>query len=313
MGKPAAKGPDNNKRLALLETIIASAPATVIAMVCHEANRAYCASLGDDSQLEWMDAPEWQRESAVNGVQFHLANPEAGDSASHDNWMREKLEAGWVFGEVKDPEATPPTHPCLVPFDELPPAQQFKDRLFRTLVHSVAAALAGVSAAHAADAAGNDDPDDRVAGLEEQVRTLTEQLGEAQAEIAKFDAGKARQHRPGKVQVKARKAGPVKADEGELATAMESGEELELVFSNGDREITDFEPVLVRGAAFDKRGGGRFALRDKLTVRGAGTEHRIRGVALLRDGKPVAFCQFPKPVAVPVGGERAFDRMIVFG
>lgn len=32
----------------------------------------------------------------------------------------------------------PPTHHCLVPFDRLPPEQQFKDRLFRTIVHAAA-------------------------------------------------------------------------------------------------------------------------------------------------------------------------------
>lgn len=72
-------------------------------------------------------------------MRFHVANPGAGDSASHDSWMRQKVADGWVFGEVKDPEAK--THPCMVPFDELPRDQQFKDRLFRTIAHSAAKGL----------------------------------------------------------------------------------------------------------------------------------------------------------------------------
>jgi hypothetical protein len=107
-----------------------------VAQICHEANRAFCSYLGDDSQLPWADAPSWQRESAANGVKFHLANPDAGDSASHDNWMAEKVAAGWVYGPEKDPNANPPTHFCIVPFEELPRDQQFKDRLFRTIVHA---------------------------------------------------------------------------------------------------------------------------------------------------------------------------------
>lgn len=107
-----------------------------VARICHEANRAWCAYNGDHSQPAWEDAPEWQRESALSGVAFHQHNPEAGDSASHDNWMTEKAEAGWVYGPEKNPDATPPTHPCMVPFDQLPPEQQFKDRLFRTIVHA---------------------------------------------------------------------------------------------------------------------------------------------------------------------------------
>lgn len=115
-----------------------------IAQIAHEANRAWCEFNGDMTQTPWADAPEWQRLSAINGVAFHRANPNAGDSASHNNWMAEKVAAGWVFGPEKNPEATPPTHPCIVAFEFLPRQQQFKDRLFRTIVH---AAIAKESAA----------------------------------------------------------------------------------------------------------------------------------------------------------------------
>jgi hypothetical protein len=39
-----------------------------IAKVCHEANRAYCGTIGDSSERSWKDAPEWQRRSARNAV-----------------------------------------------------------------------------------------------------------------------------------------------------------------------------------------------------------------------------------------------------
>lgn len=107
---------------------------TTIAKICHEVNKAWCEYQNDFSQTDWESAPEWQRESAVNGVIFHLKNPDAGDSASHDSWMKEKVDSDWVYGDVKDPEAK--THPCIVPFDQLPKEQQFKDRLFRTVVHA---------------------------------------------------------------------------------------------------------------------------------------------------------------------------------
>jgi hypothetical protein len=106
-----------------------------IAAVCHEANRVYCESVGDYSQLTWQDAPDWQTDSALNGVEFHLANPDASQSASHDNWLKQKQEEGWVYGEIKDPEKK--THPGLVPFDQLPEFQQKKDKLFRAIVHAL--------------------------------------------------------------------------------------------------------------------------------------------------------------------------------
>lgn len=104
----------------------------VIARVCHEANRAYCAGIGDNSQVAWADAPQWQRDSAVTGVQFNLANPDAPASASHDSWLAEKERTGWRYGEVKDPEAK--THPCFVPYEQLPVEQQKKDALFKAVV-----------------------------------------------------------------------------------------------------------------------------------------------------------------------------------
>jgi hypothetical protein len=107
-----------------------------VARIVHEANRAWCRCLDDCSQPSWDEAPDWQQRSAINRVQFHRENPDAGDSASHDSWAAEKYAAGWVYGPVKDPEAVPPTHPCLDPFDQLPPEQQFKDRLFRAIVHA---------------------------------------------------------------------------------------------------------------------------------------------------------------------------------
>jgi len=107
-----------------------------IARVAHEANRAWCEAHGDMSQPAWDAAPDWQRDSAMVGVRFHLDNPNAGDSASHDAWFNHKVADGWVFGEVKDPVAK--THPCIVPFAHLPKEQQTKDALFRSIVHAIA-------------------------------------------------------------------------------------------------------------------------------------------------------------------------------
>lgn len=104
-----------------------------IAMVCHEANRAYCKTSGDFSQPPWEEAPEWQKKSAMNGVALHISG-DYGPEASHESWMKEKLNDGWVYGEEKNSELK--THPCLVPFDQLSTYQQGKDYLFRAIVHS---------------------------------------------------------------------------------------------------------------------------------------------------------------------------------
>ncbi len=107
-----------------------------IASVAHEANRMFCRTHGDFSQPTWDIAPMWQIESALDDVLFHIANPDAGPEASHINWCAMKEADGWMYGLVKDPEAK--THPCMVPFDQLPPEQQAKDHLFRAIVHALA-------------------------------------------------------------------------------------------------------------------------------------------------------------------------------
>jgi hypothetical protein len=106
-----------------------------IARVCHEANRAWCEANGDTSQVAWDKAQAWQREAAVDAVKFALANPNAPASAQHDSWMQFKLSDGWRYGPAKDAAAK--THPWLVPFDELPPEQQAKDRLMMAIVKAL--------------------------------------------------------------------------------------------------------------------------------------------------------------------------------
>lgn len=101
-----------------------------IAALCHEVNRAYCASIGDHSHPAWVVAPDWQKDSIVNGVRFHMEN-EATPAMSHESWLRQKMAEGWVYGEVKDPVAK--THPCVVPYDQLPQEQRSKDYLFKAV------------------------------------------------------------------------------------------------------------------------------------------------------------------------------------
>lgn len=106
-----------------------------IAQVAHETNRHYCQSIGDSTQVLWIEAPQWQKDSAIKGVQFHIDNPEAGCAASHESWLKEKEEAGWKYGEIKDVDKK--EHPCFVPYNELPVDQQVKDALFVGVVRAM--------------------------------------------------------------------------------------------------------------------------------------------------------------------------------
>lgn len=108
------------------------------ARVAHEANRAYCISIGDLSQREWTLAAEWQKESARKGVVGVIDYGNTpGDS--HRSWLKEKSETGWVYGPEKDEDKK--EHPCMVPFTELPPDQQVKDYIFVKTVRAMWDAL----------------------------------------------------------------------------------------------------------------------------------------------------------------------------
>lgn len=108
---------------------------TDIAKLAHEANRVYCQIIGDDSQVPWDEAPEWQKESALDGVRRVIENANYRPQESHENWCQHKYNDGWKYGPVKDPEAK--THPCLVPYRDLPAEQQKKDALFLSIVRAV--------------------------------------------------------------------------------------------------------------------------------------------------------------------------------
>jgi hypothetical protein len=102
-----------------------------LAGIAHDANRLHCLSTGDGSQLPWESSPPWQRDSMVAGVLKIIENPEITPEQLHEAWCEHKLAEGWNYGPVKDAEAK--THPCLMPYDELPDTQRRKDRIIRAI------------------------------------------------------------------------------------------------------------------------------------------------------------------------------------
>ena len=105
-----------------------------VAKICHEANKAYCVTIGDNTQPSWEDAPEWQKESAINGVRFHCLNENTTPADSHNSWLKEKTEQGWSWGEIKDAEKK--EHPCFTAYENLPKSQQVKDYIFKNIVEA---------------------------------------------------------------------------------------------------------------------------------------------------------------------------------
>jgi hypothetical protein len=108
-----------------------------IARIAHEANRAYCQTLGDYTLDEWGRTPQDKKERALVGVVYALQHPGAGPEDLHEVWMTVMAADGWKYGPSKHDFLK--THPCMRPWAELPDAQKVKDRLFLGIVRALGA------------------------------------------------------------------------------------------------------------------------------------------------------------------------------
>ncbi len=102
-----------------------------IARVVHEANRGLQYVQGGAHPSDpWDVTPAGIREVTIAGVR--AAREGAGPQESHEKWCQGKRHQGWHYGPVKDEQAR--THPCLVPYADLPDGQKLKDDIFIAIV-----------------------------------------------------------------------------------------------------------------------------------------------------------------------------------
>lgn len=107
-----------------------------IARACHESNRQIQQVIGDPNPSPpWDDAPRWQRDSCIQGVERALRHDTITPEDLHRAWCAAKVADGWVWGPEKDPDKK--THPCLLPYDALPEGQRVKDQVFLTIVDAL--------------------------------------------------------------------------------------------------------------------------------------------------------------------------------
>ena len=107
-----------------------------IARVCYDANRGYQAAVptvGIPVGVPWDEFPADQQRGVISGVE--MARGGAQPDELHESWTELKVKDGWVYGDVKDADAK--THPCLLPYAELPPEQRVKDVLFAAVVQAL--------------------------------------------------------------------------------------------------------------------------------------------------------------------------------
>jgi hypothetical protein len=101
-----------------------------IASIIHEANRQLRLVLGCSPGPHWTECDQQLKDSVVNGVEKALDG--ATPQELHEEWVVCKSAQGWTWGVIRDHRHR--RHPCLVPYDELPPDQQLKNQMFQTMV-----------------------------------------------------------------------------------------------------------------------------------------------------------------------------------
>lgn len=105
-----------------------------IARVCHEANRAMQYIQGDPCPSQpWDNESTILRNALINAVRLMRMN--YSNEEIHQEWCDRYREEGWTCGPVKDSDQH--THPCLVPYCELPREQRHKTEVIRGIVFAM--------------------------------------------------------------------------------------------------------------------------------------------------------------------------------
>jgi len=156
---------------------------------------------------------------------------------------------------------------------------------------------------------------------------LTEKLAAAAASVERLEAERdnleaERDKAIGKYRIahrrqtgKGRKCAPLdKANDADDVIEAIDGE-VELVFSDGAKEIVGLEPMTVTGSGAWLRHPNGVLLKDRVILGGPAAGERaysLAGIGLYVDGRQVAWCQLHDPIAIPAGGTAELRDSIIF-
>lgn len=113
--------------------------AAQIASIAHEANRQLQRIQIAMGITAVPVAAKWDKFEDQEGIIAGVINAVTNNvtpEQSHEAWCADKWSKGWTYGEVKDVDLK--THPCLVPYAQLPEEQKIKDTLFLAIVAALA-------------------------------------------------------------------------------------------------------------------------------------------------------------------------------
>ena len=111
----------------------------IVAKVIHSANRAYVDAIGGRAfNPTWEEYGESKRQDLINAIINTVKDPQT-PQASHENWCVAMEKAGWSKDIKLDYNRK--THPNMVPYDQLPFEEQFKDQLYMGIASIFCAGL----------------------------------------------------------------------------------------------------------------------------------------------------------------------------
>jgi hypothetical protein len=100
----------------------------------YEAGRFGNLLLGSDyTPYRWNErTPEWRRTFRARVAELFTlldhGKPLPSPRQCHEDWVQDHVAMGWKYGPNLDPKEK--THPCMIPYDELPEKEKVKDIVF---------------------------------------------------------------------------------------------------------------------------------------------------------------------------------------
>lgn len=113
-----------------------------LAKICHEAQRAFCQTMGDFSHPNWDLTSPWYQKVMVECVTF-VFNKVSDVNQLHIFWSSQMTALGWSYGLVFNEKEK--EHPNLKNFNDISFEEQIKYAIFMANVIAISPAMVRAS------------------------------------------------------------------------------------------------------------------------------------------------------------------------
>ena len=104
-----------------------------VARLCHKAIRQFSKAIGEVGYLTWAEADQ---DFVASQVMFVLSHEDATPKDLHNEFLKRARSLGWTHGPKLDESAL--QDPGVISFEELPPTDRTKYRLFIGVARALA-------------------------------------------------------------------------------------------------------------------------------------------------------------------------------